>query len=298
MNRTVHYLVAIALLMALAVPLQVWRDRGWRAYEPATPILWLRAGPAIKRLSLGFDALLADLYWIRTVVYFGRQRLSTTPNKNYDLLFPLLELVTRLDPRFTIAYRFGAIFLSEPPPNGPGRPDLAVSLLQRGVEVSPERWEYLHAIGFVYYWSHRDFAAAADWIERASRIEGAPIWLKSTAALMRQEAGDRQSARILWRQLADSADDESLKNLANTRLLQFSAMDEIDALNGTMRRFEARAGRRARSWQELIDAQLVRRVPLDPVGMPYMLDHVHHLVRLAERSSLWPLPEGFPSSVP
>ena len=51
MTRTAHFLVAIALLMPLAVALQVWRDRGWQAYEPATPVMWLQAGPAIKRLG-------------------------------------------------------------------------------------------------------------------------------------------------------------------------------------------------------------------------------------------------------
>ena len=34
-------------------------------------------------------------------------------------------MATGLDPYFNIAYRFGAIFLSESKPDGPGRPDLA-----------------------------------------------------------------------------------------------------------------------------------------------------------------------------
>ncbi len=298
MTRTVHYLIAIALLFALVVPLQAWRDRGWRAYEPATPVQWLQAGPTAKRLALGFDCLVADVYWIRAVVYFGRQRLSTAADKNYDLLHPLLELVTTLDPRFTVAYRFGAVFLSEPAPDGPGRPDLAVKLLQRGVEVSPERWEYLHAIGFVHYWSHRDYVEAAAWLEKASEVPGAPIWLKSTAALMRAESGDRNSARLLWMQLHDSADDPSLRRLAETRAAQFDAMDAIDALNEAVWRFEARAGRPAKSWDELMAVGVLRRVPTDPAGVPYVLDPVNEDVRLSEKSPLWPLPVGLDPSTP
>lgn len=291
-------LVAIAVLIATAVPLQVWRDRGWRAYEPPTPVMWLHAGSAIQRLALGFDTLIADLYWIRAVVYFGRQRLSEEPDKNYDLLYPLLEVVTTLDPRFTVAYRFGAIFLSEHPPDGPGRSDLAVALLQRGIAASPERWEYLHAIGFVHYWSHRNYAEAAEWLERASRVQGAPIWLKSTAALMRAEAGDRQSARVLWSQLHDSADDESLRNLAKIRIAQFDTLDAIDALNDVVGRFETRTGRQARNWQELIEAGVMARVPLDPAGVPYILDSITGDVRLSEKSPLWPLPTRLESSAP
>jgi hypothetical protein len=134
------YLIVIALLLSLAVALQVWRDRGWQPYEPATPVLWLQDAATMRRLALGFDSLIADVYWMRAVVYFGRQRLSERQDKNYDLLYPFLDFVTTLDPRFTTAYRFGAIFLSEAAPGGPGRPDLAVTLLPGGAERTPERW--------------------------------------------------------------------------------------------------------------------------------------------------------------
>jgi hypothetical protein len=229
---------------------------------------------------------MADLYWIRTVVYFGRQRLSTGLARNYDLLYPLLDLVTTLDPRFTAAYRFGAVFLAEPPPGGPGRPDLAIQLLRRGIETTPERWEYFHGLAFVEYWSHRNYAAAAEWLERAALVPGAPIWLTSSAALMREQAGDRASARVLWRQLHDSSEDEALKN----------AMDDLDALNELVARFGARAGRSATTWEELIDARVISMVPVDPAGVAYDLDPNNWEVRLSEQSPLWPLPAGYDSS--
>jgi tetratricopeptide (TPR) repeat protein len=291
--RTAHYLAAIGLLIAIAVGLQVWRDRGWAAYEPATPVMWLRAGPAMARGALGYRALLADLYWIRSVVYFGRQGLSTDPNKNYDLLHPLLDLVTTLDPRFTVAYRFGAIFLSETSPNGPGRPDLAVSLLERGVARTPERWEYMHDIGLVYYWHNRDFEKGAEWLERASLVPGAPIWLKSTAASMHSERGNRQSARQLWRQIREAAEADSLVKIADLRLAQFDAMDAIDALNDALARFRESAGRLPTGWPELVAARQLRGIPLDPAGVPYEIDAASGSVRVAERSPLWPMPPAF-----
>ena len=82
----------------------------------------MRSGAAIKRLALDFDALAADVYWIRALQHYGGDRLSTGRGRNYELLFPLLDLTTTLDPYFNIAYRFGAIFLSEPYPGGPAGP--------------------------------------------------------------------------------------------------------------------------------------------------------------------------------
>ena len=73
------------------------------------------------------------------------------------MLYPLLDLTTTLDPYFSIAYRFGAIFLGEAYPGGPGRPDLAIALLQKGLAAQPEKWQYMQDLGFVYYWHMRDY---------------------------------------------------------------------------------------------------------------------------------------------
>jgi hypothetical protein len=292
MKPSIRHSIAIALLLTVAIGLQVWRDRGWRPYQPSTPLMWFHAGPAIKRASLGFDALVADLYWIRTVVYYGRQRLAAGGQQSYALLYPLLDLVTTLDPRFTAAYRFGAFFLAEPPPGGPGRPDLAVGLLRRGIDATPNRWEYFHGIAFVEYWSHGNYAAAADWLERAARIQNAPIWLKSSAALMREQAGDRRSARLLWHQLHDSTDDKALRKLARMRIAQVDAMDDIDALNELVQRFKERTGHRPAGWPELIGAGLIQIAPVDPAGAAYVLDSPNDDVRLSPQSPLWPLPSG------
>lgn len=297
MQTTRSYLVVIALLLALAVTFQVWRDRGWQPYEPATPILWLDNAGAMQRLALGFDSLIADVYWIRAVVYFGRQRLSDRQDKNYDLLFPFLDFVTTLDPRFTTAYRFGAIFLSEAAPGGPGRPDLAVALLERGAERTPERWEYLHDIGFVYFTTYRDYERAAEWYERASEIEGAPFWLKATAAAVLVQGGERQAARLIWRQMFESANDDWLKQEARTRLAQFDALDAIDQLNQVLWTFKLRMGYLPRDWQEVVSAGMLHGVPTDPAGVPFEIDAENEIVKVSTASPLWPMPEDFRPSL-
>lgn len=297
MQTTRSYLVVIALLLALAVTFQVWRDRGWQPYEPATPILWLDNAGAMQRLALGFDSLIADVYWIRAVVYFGRQRLSDRQDKNYDLLFPFLDFVTTLDPRFTTAYRFGAIFLSEAAPGGPGRPDLAVALLERGAERTPERWEYLHDIGFVYFTTYRDYEGAAEWYERASEIEGAPFWLKATAAAVLVQGGERQAARLIWRQMFESANDDWLKQEARTRLAQFDALDAIDQLNQVLWTFKLRMGYLPRDWQEVVSAGMLHGVPTDPAGVPFEIDAENEIVKVSTASPLWPMPEDFRPSL-
>ena len=136
---------------------------------------WIQSPGLMRRLAVGFNAIWADIYWIRAVQYYGDTKLSTDEKKNYDQLYPLLDITTSLDPQFNIAYRFGSILLSEGYPNGPGQTDQAIMLLQKGIREMPGKWQYYHDAGFVEYWWRRDSQAAADWfmkgVEAAGRAE-------------------------------------------------------------------------------------------------------------------------------
>ena len=281
---------SIAGLLAVSIAVQVTRDRGWEAYEPPTPLLWLQSGPLVKRTALGFDCLMADVYWIRAVVYYGGRRRSPDAHRNFDLLYPLLDFVTTLDPRFKIAYRFGAIFLTEAYPNGPGRPDLAIGLLTRAIGKNESSWEYMEDIGFVHYWWLHDYKAAAEWFDRAGRQPGAPVWLAPLAATTLARGGDRQSSRTLWRQLRVSTDDPWLRQNAEARLQQLDALDVLDLLNAAVDRFTAREGRPPREWRDLVSGERLRGVPLDPAGTPFVLDPATGRIALSRDSPLWPLP--------
>jgi tetratricopeptide (TPR) repeat protein len=294
-GRTVaSLLVVAAALWAGALSLQAARDGRYRVREVESDLLYLRAGPAVPRLALGFDALAADLYWIRAIQHYGDTRISTKPDKQYRLLFPLLDLVTTLDPRFTVAYRFGAIFLAEPFPDGPGRADLAISLLERGLRADPARWQYAQDAGFVNYWWVQDYKAAAAWFDRAARIDGAPWWLRSMAASTLAQGGDRQSSRQLWRQLYETAEHEWVKNNAQLKLLQLDALDRMDALASLIRRYTADTGRFPDSWAALGARGWLQGIPTDPSGTAFVLDRSQPGgVGVAPSSPLYPIPAAF-----
>ncbi len=188
----------------------------------------------------------------------------------YQLLFPLLDLTTTLDPYFNIAYRFGAIFLSEAYPGGPGRPDQSVALLQKAITVMPQKWQYYHDIGFVYYWRMRDYKTAATWFQRAADQPNAPNWLQPLAASMLVRGNDRAAARFLWQQIAKS-EEAWLRRNAERSLLQLQAMDQIDQLGAVIQRFPPAVGEQY-SWDDLMRRRILIRQPVDPAGAPYVID--------------------------
>src|SRR4029077_12800229 len=73
--------------------------------------LVLRSAPLLRLMSLEYAPLLADLYWTRTVQYYGSK--NTRRDHQLDLLWPLLDITTTLGPNLIPAYRFGSTFLAE-----------------------------------------------------------------------------------------------------------------------------------------------------------------------------------------
>ena len=287
----VRMAISITLLIALVVGLQIALERAAPAVAASTDnVLYVQSPEVLARAALSYDALAADLYWLRTVQHYGRTKLSTDLAKKYDLLHPLLDLTTSLDPYFNVAYRFGAIFLAEPFPSGPGRPDQAIALLEKGLRTQPAKWEFAQDIGFINYWWLHQYDEAARWFERASKLPDAPAWLAAIAAVTLAQGGNRDSSRQLWQELARNAEADWLKRAAEQRLLQLDAMDHIDQLQGALAEYQRRAGRPAGDWRDLIAARMLGGFPVDPLGLPYQLQSGTGKVTLSPESSLNPLP--------
>lgn len=280
--------VLIVLLMASAIGLQAVRERGGELPMGAGSVLYVRSPAALQRIALSYDSILADVYWIRAVQLYGDTRLGRAADQSFSLLYPLLELTTTLDPHFDVAYNFGALFLAEKPPGGPGRPDLALKLLERGIAAQPDDWRLHQAAGFVHYWSYRDYAKAADWFDRAAKLPGAPTWMGPLAAVTLAEGGNRKASRLIWRQILQTATDDWFQREAERRLKQLDAMDQIERLQRVVEAFTAKNGRAPVSFDELARTGFVRGVIADPDGEPYRLEGA--TVGLDPSSKLLPLP--------
>lgn len=295
--RRLLFATALALLMAASVSLQILRDRRYGDLRFDARLLYVPSGRVLEKLSLSFDAIMADVYWIRAIQHYGGDRLSDRVQR-FELLHPLLDITTTLDPRFSIAYRFGAIFLSEPYPGGAGRPDLAISLLEKGLRVQPEKWQYYQDIGFIHY-QRGDYQAAAKAFQQGSERRGAPWWMRSLAAVTFAKGGSRDASRFLWQQILDDATDPWLRGNATMRLQQLQAMDEIDRLTAIVKAYARGAGRLPDSWDAVIAAGLLGAQPTDPTRVPYVLDSLTGEVMLAPASTLAPLPTGLrPAEAP
>jgi tetratricopeptide (TPR) repeat protein len=288
-------LAAAAVLFAASAGLQAQRDRVYRTDRPAEQILYVQSPEVARRLALSYHGLVADVYWIRALQYFGFERKSPNPVKNYELLYPLIDMATGLDPQFNIAYRFGAVFLSERKPGGAGRPDLAEKLLLKGLKHNPHKWQYAQDIGFVHFWGNGDYQTAAKWFEKAADMPGSAWFLRPLAATTLSQGGQRSAARALFQALVTDGEIEWAREDAKHRLRQLDAMDQIDRLQQVVDRYRAQAGPAALTWDALIRAGVLRGVPRDSDNVPFALNPSTGKVDVSPQSSLSPLPVAPPA---
>src|SRR5437868_15091714 len=125
-NRTVTIVSALLFVTLFASSIFSLREVDTIRGKEATleEVLYLPSGKTVKRLSLGYSSLMADIYWTRAVQYFGSRHLAHSGH--YDLLYPLLDITTDLDPQLIVAYESGSIFVSQRVPEGAGQPDKVV----------------------------------------------------------------------------------------------------------------------------------------------------------------------------
>jgi tetratricopeptide (TPR) repeat protein len=275
-------LVALGASIALTRVLEPRRLALRTATADEAPYL---SPEAARRLAAGFGGLVADWYWLTTLQYVGRKIEETQSGRAHaaavveldriqavkpQVLVPLMELITTLDPRFTAVYEFAAVVL---PAVDVGA---AVRLLEKGIQANPEQW-YLHQQLAYIYWQRGEYLAAADAFRRGARMTTA-AWMEYMAEKLEAKGDDPQVARAMYTRMYEQAQDEQVKQWALKRLMELRSIHERAVIRGVLNDYVAANGRCPQAWTDVggglramgltVDPQ---GPPLDPSGAPYVL---------------------------
>jgi hypothetical protein len=231
--------------------------------------LAVRSGSMVKRMSLEYAPLMAAIYWTRAVQYFGEKH--HLHDQNLELLWPLLDITTTLDPELLPAYRSGSIFLSDSPPRGAGQPDLAVKLLERGIAANPQRWRLYQDLGNVYYFDKKDYANASKTFAKGAEVPGALIWMKTMAAKIAAEGESPETSFFLWKQVYDTANEPQTKEAAAQHLRLLKAQMDCSEIDRIVDEYAKKTGKHVSKISELVEAGVLQGMPRDPRGFPYVL---------------------------
>lgn len=269
-RNKISAMASVVLVTCLALSVvtlrAVDRVRGEATLEE---VLYIPSANTVKRMSLGYTGLMANLYWTRVVQYFGGKHNARS--KQYQLLKPLLDITTTLDPHLIVAYQFGSTFLAQDPPEGAGDPQAAVELIQKGIRENPTYWRLYYSLGFLYWQELHDPAAASQAFQKGSEIPGALVWMRVMAARLAQDADNPETARFLWTNIYENSEDKMLKQNAIRHLAALRVDQDVMFLQRYVERYREQYGHYPASLQELKEAGWIRRIPLDPLGYPYLI---------------------------
>jgi tetratricopeptide (TPR) repeat protein len=272
--------LVIVVGMACAALMVRWTDTLQPPVDPnvVDDSLYLNDKTA-RRMSLGFNGLAADWYWMRSLQYVGKKmnnyqgniRLDDLSNLNLKLLAPLLDTATTLDPEFIEPYEYAAVVLPAIDVQQ------AIRLTEKGINANPNAWRLYHQLGYIY-WRQGQYQLASETYARGAQIPGAPAWMEAMTAKIQSEGGSRSTAREIYTRMYEQSTDNQVREMASKHLMRLASLDEQDSLRKIFAGYRSRTGKCPESWREL--AAVFRAggipmdqsgAPLDPSGAPYLL---------------------------
>ncbi|MFQ5961856.1 MAG: hypothetical protein ACE5MG_10710 [Candidatus Methylomirabilales bacterium] len=208
------YITSIALLalatlgfLSLARALD---ERAERLQEVGEELAYLPAAEYLRPALLGFDHLAADLFWLRTIQYFGEHYES---DRRYPKLYPLVELVTSLDPQFVEAFSFGGLLLTL----AKQYPE-AIAIYEKGISHNPDRWELPYELGRVYYLDLHDHQKVLHWWELANRLPNRAPYIPRMVARLYARTGYRETAIEIWLEMYRTTDNPQVQEIIEKEL--------------------------------------------------------------------------------
>ncbi len=223
-------------------------------------------GANVKGYTLGFDGLIADWYWMKSLQYVGEKLESSKDEEinienlrslNLRLLYPYLDNATSLDPQFMAVYSYGSIVLPAVDSNQ------AIKITEKGIANNPTEWRLYHHLGYIY-WRLGNFRKASEVYTEGAKITGAPVFMKMMAAQMLNAGGSRETSRKIYEQMFDDHPDPQTKETAALRLLELDSLDQRDAINEVLRTFQQNNGRCPENWREVLTE--LRKIRLPQLG--------------------------------
>ncbi len=163
----------------------------------------------IEHMTFGYQDLVADSLWLRLLQDFGvcqvyegvdseastsipleveTENLHITNPRNQvcdnSWAYKMLDAITKLAPRFRMAYVAGGTALSILVEDYEG----ASIIYDRGLKQFPTDWSLAYRAAYHFLYDKKDFNRAAELLVLAEK-NGAPDWLKALASRLYTETG-------------------------------------------------------------------------------------------------------------
>jgi hypothetical protein len=220
-----------------------------------------------RATALGFDGVLADYYWLQAIQLVGGEPL---PEERAPVLAALIDVVTTLDPLVDHPYRFAAVWLTDSEESV----RKANALLERGIAAHPHDWRNRFYLGFNHFFYLDEKIAAADALEGAIALPGAPLYLYRLVARLKSEEGGLDVAEAFLQELLQGEIDPHAQEQFSKALDEIATERLARVLDAARNAYRERHGRDIASVAELASGPepVLRALPREPHGGGWAID--------------------------
>jgi tetratricopeptide (TPR) repeat protein len=221
-----------------------------RSHPGAYDLLYIPSPAQARIFSLGFDTLLADYYWVKSLQYYmdNSERIH-----NFRSLADLIDLTVGIDPDFLYAYKFAAVAI----PYDSGRwhwhnTKRAIDVVQRGAARFPDDWQLHFYLGYDYVnFANRPEDAAREFAS-AARHPDAPDYLYAYTARLLAVSGTIDRAVSFADEVLRSTSDPDIRAMMQNRLADLMVEKELRRIEAAAHDFREARGRLPRDVEELV----------------------------------------------
>ena len=166
----------------------------------------------------GMDKFLSNVSWMTLVQWEAEANESNFTPEECDRLYKKLNTLTNLDPLFLDAYIDGALTLA------PQRPDDAIKLLEKAMEMGAKGWKAPMHAGQICQQRKQDYAGAVRYMELAVADPEAPTYVLTNLLNVRCQVIDNEplaSMNIWYAELGRRPDNADFRKVCSNRLQEW-----------------------------------------------------------------------------
>lgn len=184
---------------------------------------------------LGFETTFSHILWIKTLLYFGGHYLT---DKNYPWLVKMIDLITKLNPRFYPAYEFAGVMI----PEVCNDINAARVILDRGIfYIGDRKWNLAFYMSMLFYKYYGENEIAAEYMAMAAQVKGAPaVKLAGIAAALYSKAGLSKNAEDFLILMYQVSENPEVRSHLSTKIMEFQNRSRVNYGSGSLNRLSSK----------------------------------------------------------
>ncbi|HEX8433825.1 hypothetical protein [Archangium sp.] len=218
----------------------------------------------------GHLQMVADYFWLQVIQATG----SAQKAEEYRDVYGYADLTTDLDPKFAFVYPFAAGVL----PTNLGREtwvntEQSTRLLRKGLPLFPDDLEMNVLLAYNLSTYHQQYKEAAQVLEHASKLPGAPAYLPALATRLYAQSGEVNAGLALARSLADSAEDPATRETFLQRIRDLELEAELRRVDAAIGEYRQQFGVAPPDVDTLLWLGFLDPPPQDPQGGGFVIGY-------------------------